>query len=246
MKKLVKIIIVAVLSLILLAAGLFGFMKYRIDKEIKTLCPAPTGLAASDLYVIRDTFTNFYIVKNNETYVAFDAGNDIKEGLNQMRLLQIDPLKVSAVFLTHTDVDHVASITLFKNAVVYISRDEEQLLTGNTHRMLILNNKLPVPYTLFDDNQTIDVNGIKVHAIVTPGHTPGSTCFVVNGAYLFTGDTIGLRNGVAGKFSDLFNMDTKTQIISHDKLKKLTGISVICTGHHGISCDFKRAFGELQ
>lgn len=246
MKKLVKIIVIVAFSLIVLTAGLFGFMKYRIDKEIKTLCPAPTGLAAPDLYVIRDTFTNFYVIKNNDAYVAFDAGNDIKEDLDQMRKLEIDPLKVSAVFLTHTDADHVASVALFKNAVFYISRDEEQLLTGKIHRFFILNNSLPVSHVVFDDGQIIDAAGVKVQAIVTPGHTPGSACFVVNDTYLFTGDTIGLRNGVAGKFSDVFNMDTKTQLISHDKLKKLTGISVICTGHHGITYDFRKAFGELQ
>ena len=37
----------------------------------------------------------------------------------------------------------------------------------------------------------VDVNGVEV--IPTPGHSPGSTCYLVNGAegsYLFTGDTI--------------------------------------------------------
>ena len=37
----------------------------------------------------------------------------------------------------------------------------------------------------------VDVNGVEV--IPTPGHSPGSTCYLVNGAeggYLFTGDTL--------------------------------------------------------
>ena len=39
----------------------------------------------------------------------------------------------------------------------------------------------------------VDVNGIEI--IPAPGHTPGSTCYLVNGAegrYLFTGDTMGV------------------------------------------------------
>jgi glyoxylase-like metal-dependent hydrolase (beta-lactamase superfamily II) len=56
------------------------------------------------------------------------------------------------------------------------------------------------------DHRRVDENGVE--AIPTPGHTPGSTCYVVNGAggagYLFTGDTIYTeRNGswTAGNLS---------------------------------------------
>jgi len=41
------------------------------------------------------------------------------------------------------------------------------------------------------DRRGVDANGIEV--VPTPGHSPGSTCFVVPGAggsYLFTGDTL--------------------------------------------------------
>lgn len=42
------------------------------------------------------------------------------------------------------------------------------------------------------DSRHVDTNGVEV--IPTPGHSPGSTCFLVSGdsgtSYLFTGDTI--------------------------------------------------------
>jgi glyoxylase-like metal-dependent hydrolase (beta-lactamase superfamily II) len=45
-------------------------------------------------------------------------------------------------------------------------------------------------------SQHVDVNSIEI--IPTPGHSPGSTCYLVNGAegaYLFTGDTLVYGDG---------------------------------------------------
>jgi hydroxyacylglutathione hydrolase len=51
--------------------------------------------------------------------------------------------------------------------------------------------KVRPPGVTFDERH-VDANGVEV--IPTPGHTPGSTCYVVTGTdglrYLFTGDTI--------------------------------------------------------
>jgi hydroxyacylglutathione hydrolase len=51
--------------------------------------------------------------------------------------------------------------------------------------------KVQAPDVTFTDRH-VDANGVEV--IPTPGHTPGSTCFLVSGVdgltYLFTGDTV--------------------------------------------------------
>ncbi|MFK0282668.1 MBL fold metallo-hydrolase [Streptomyces sp. NPDC090499] len=71
------------------------------------------------------------------------------------------------------------------------------------------------------DHRQVDENGVEV--IPTPGHTPGSTCYLVNGAggesYLFTGDTIYTeRDGswAAGNlsFSDPVALATSLRLIA--------------------------------
>ncbi|MGQ0479918.1 MAG: MBL fold metallo-hydrolase [Pseudonocardia sp.] len=69
------------------------------------------------------------------------------------------------------------------------------------------------PDVLFDGRRHVDAEGIEV--IPTPGHTPGSTCFVVPGAggatYLFTGDTAFVgRDGswAAGYIPPISDADT--------------------------------------
>jgi glyoxylase-like metal-dependent hydrolase (beta-lactamase superfamily II) len=41
------------------------------------------------------------------------------------------------------------------------------------------------------DGAVIEVGRLRLHAVHTPGHTPGSTCFTIEGSpVLFSGDTL--------------------------------------------------------
>jgi len=45
------------------------------------------------------------------------------------------------------------------------------------------------PDSLIVDQQVLNFGALSLQAIHTPGHTPGSTCFLI-GKHLFTGDTL--------------------------------------------------------
>jgi hydroxyacylglutathione hydrolase len=47
----------------------------------------------------------------------------------------------------------------------------------------------PEPSGLLSDGDDVDVDGLKLKVIHTPGHTPGSVCYYANGV-LFAGDTL--------------------------------------------------------
>jgi hypothetical protein len=42
------------------------------------------------------------------------------------KILKRGLISSAAVFLTHSDVDHIAACSLFENAVIYLSKAEEQ------------------------------------------------------------------------------------------------------------------------
>jgi len=46
------------------------------------------------------------------------------------------------------------------------------------------------PDLLIVDQQSFSIGQHAFQAIHTPGHTPGSTCFFLDGKYVFTGDTL--------------------------------------------------------
>jgi glyoxylase-like metal-dependent hydrolase (beta-lactamase superfamily II) len=50
---------------------------------------------------------------------------------------------------------------------------------------------LPSYDLILEDESTLDVGRLRISTIATPGHTPGSMCFAVEGTpLLFSGDTL--------------------------------------------------------
>jgi glyoxylase-like metal-dependent hydrolase (beta-lactamase superfamily II) len=92
----------------------------------------------------------------------------------------------------------------------------------------------------------LDVSGITVRGILTPGHTPGAMCFLIDEKYLFTGDSMSLLDGKVGLFNEMFNVDSEIQRESLKKLQNLEGVEYIFTAHYGATDDFSDAFSEWE
>lgn len=196
--------------------------------------PIGTKKITENVYSVNSTMVNFYIYTDGKDTVCFDCGLNsmfAKKGLNK---INIDPASVSKLFLTHSDYDHMGGIGLFKNCEIYLSEDEEQMINGTTPRLLFrYNSKIKREYRLLKDNDVINAGDIKIRAITTPGHTPGSMSYLVNGHVLFAGDTLLVRGGKVIPFNSFQNMDTKTQKESIKRLMEINDIDLICTGHSG-------------
>ena len=243
--KLIKKISIAVgilAGVILVVSGLY---LYKMKAETSKMYPNDTKEIVEDIYAIRDTFVNMYLVKSGSNYVAIDAGNNFQNVKQETYKLGIDPEKVTVIFLTHTDSDHSAAVKLFKNAKIYISSAEEQMINGKTARTAcFIKNKLACTYEMIEDNQTIDISGLKVKGILTPGHTPGSMSYLINDKYLFIGDTLSLKDGKAELFNEFFNMDSATEKKSIKKLSVLHDAKYIFTAHYGYTDNFQKALGS--
>ena len=102
---------------------------------------------------------------------------------------------------------------------------------------------LPIGLALQQGNfrAVVTLGSIKVQAIATPGHTPGSMSYLVDDGVLFSGDTLVLRNGQAYPFYRLVNMDAATQEQSIRKLTRLQNVALLCTAHTGCTTDYQRA-----
>ncbi|MBN1383170.1 MAG: MBL fold metallo-hydrolase [Deltaproteobacteria bacterium] len=243
MKKTTKRTWMAFLVIALLLL-LIGWYPFRMYQETQKMSPLATQEIIKGIYVIKDSFVNCYIIKGNNGYIAVDAGNSRGQVKQEMQKLSIDHQKVLAVFLTHSDSDHVAALDLFTHAKIYFSKDEEQMINGETPRFALFKNKKMARYELLHNGQIKYVSGLQVKGIATPGHTPGSMCYLINDTYLFVGDTMSLKNGKADLFNEFFNMDSETQRHSVKKLAALKKLRYIFTGHYGFTDNPVTAFKD--
>ena len=200
--------------------------------------PSKTGQITTELYAVNDKMVSMFILKSGDDLIGFDAGNDLENIRAGFKELGFDPLKVKAVFLTHSDQDHVRALPLFKNATVYLPEKEEPLVTGKEKRKFLIFkriNALPVNnYTLIADAKEIHFGASTVKAYLTPGHTIGSTSYLINGKYLVVGDLALIEQGklVPMPKPPSENMDILKDSLA--KIDEINGVEMVLTAHTGV------------
>ena len=242
MKKNKRKIIIGIISIVVLIILMTIGFGLKFKYETSKMKPLETQEIISGIYAIKNDYVNFYVIKKEKGYIVIDAGVSLKDSENELSKLGINEEDVTDVFLTHTDYDHSAVLKLFKNATVYISEQEEQMINKKTHRQMMGYNKLEVPYKTVKDGEKIKTINREVQGILTPGHTPGSMSYLVDGKYLFTGDTLSLNKGKVERFNTFFNMDSKQQEASLHQLADTEPAEYIFTGHYGYTNDYVAAF----
>jgi len=247
MKKIIKRIlqVTGILIGILIILSIVFYLK--MNSIIKTMSAVKTGEVVEQVYAVKDGFVNMFLVKDSNQYLAIDAGNDVKNISAGLKELNIDPDKVAAVLLTHTDRDHVAALSLFKNAKIYISRPEEQMINGQKSKFLFFGNSLGGrAHINIDDQQVLQFAKRKVKGILTSGHTSGSMCYLIDDTYLFTGDILTLKKGKIAEPIKFFDMDHKTAVKAVSIITQLQGVKYIFTAHTGYTDDYQKAVKDWK
>ncbi len=140
--------------------------------------------------------TNTYLVCPEGRTDAFfiDPGDDFQR-LHEA--LAASGRTLSAILLTHGHFDHMLGAEPLQRetgAMVYVSeKDAEMLFDAVKNAFDPKVSRLPLPtlmdYDVFEEH--IEVCGVNLKVIPTPGHTRGSVCFYnEESAILFSGDTM--------------------------------------------------------
>ena len=231
-KKKVLLIAIIIFALLLLV-GYASFFPLLVMR------PTATGqIQNTNIVAVRDGMNTIYFINTGDGFIMIDAGSNTRRVEKALESVNINIYDVKWILLTHSDSDHVASLNLFPNAIIYMNEDELQLINGTMNRNRSGGNSLPDGIDinniiLLSDNQELSFNGTKVRAIKAPGHTPGSMLYMVDGRYLFTGDAFMIRNRNISVHP--FTMDSELSEKTIDRLRDTVNNSkIVLTSHYGI------------
>ena len=115
-----------------------------------------------------------YLIDAGEEAMVIDASLDPQVYLD---LARSHGWQITSVFDTHIHADH-------------LSRSRQLAQMSGAKLFLPDQQRVSFPFTAMRDGDTLATPHLMLTALHTPGHTPESTCYLLNNAILFTGDTL--------------------------------------------------------
>ncbi len=227
-----------IIWIIIGSAAIAAIAALIIFYPMLSMKPAETGeVPGTDITAVRNGGNTVFFIKTDNSIIAVDSGSNMGNLENALAELTIDPLEVSHVLLTHSDSDHINGLNLFANAAVCISEDEMQLLAIGDQNNSSGRRSLPDGFgsarlAELKDGQELSVDGLSITCIKTPGHTIGSMSFLVDKAYLFTGDAIRIKGDAISLHP--FTREKEQAASTIDRLHELMKeCQIVLTAHYG-------------
>jgi glyoxylase-like metal-dependent hydrolase (beta-lactamase superfamily II) len=170
-----------------------------------------------------DVDNNIWLIGDDSDVVVFDAAHSaapIVEAVNGRNVV--------AVICTHGHNDHITVAPELGDTL------DAPVLLHPADEMLWRMTHPDKDFRAVSDDETISVAGLDLHALHTPGHSPGSVCWCAPDlSAVFSGDT--LFSGGPGATGRSFS-DFPTILASiSGRLGSLPGDTVVYTGHGDIT-----------
>lgn len=166
--------------------------------------------------------TNCYIVsrEGSNRCIIIDPGYEAPRIINH---LEEKGLELEAIMLTHGHFDHVGAVrdlVATTGCKVYLNPADTSMPPAFTAGPLYYSDSYP-------ENGQLQVAGMDILVLKTPGHTPGSVCLLIEDA-IFSGDTLFACS--CGR-TDLPGGDWSQLAASLHRLRDLAGDFRVFPGH---------------
>lgn len=183
----------------------------------------PMGLIGTNAYLLID--------EESKEAVVIDIGGDFQVIKDE---IEKENAKLKYILNTHGHFDHILGEkdAQEQTGVDVFVHENDRYLVENLPKQLekfgfVSNAFPPQNIKTFTENNTFWIGKNEIKVIHTPGHTPGSVCFLT-GKNLFSGDTlfytsVGRTDFEGGSFAQLSDSITKKLFTLDDDITVYPG-----------------------
>jgi len=179
---------------------------------------------------------NCWVIGNRQTgeAICIDPGDQPDEVLALAKDMGVT---IKVIANSHAHIDHILGVSGVHRATgagFLLNEGDLDLLRNGFQSSaerfgLDPNDPPPDPTAFVSEGDIIEVAGLRLRAIATPGHTPGSVSYYADEGLLFSGDT--LFRGSIGR-TDFPGGDFDQEMTSIcDRLLELPDETVVLPGH---------------
>jgi len=183
---------------------------------------------------------NVFLLKGNNKNILIDVGvpENFEALQDVLEQLGVGYKNIHMILLTHEHIDHIGCASQFPNSTIIAAHSHAANKISLRDEFVIMSKGFntdlkPLHIDLhLDHGSVIDIGGMVLRAIYTPGHCSGSMCFYErNHKILFTGDTL-FANGTLG---GIFASGNVSDYVDSLELLKELNIAHIYPGHGRMS-----------
>ena len=183
------------------------------------------GLSQENCYVIGDEETGLGAV--------VDPGD---EAARIALAVEQTGLEIGHIFITHAHIDHVGAVAALADEYacpVLMHAEAEPMLNQLPTQAMMMGlrfGKVPTIDRHIEDDEVLEIGGLRLKSLYTPGHAPGHLAFHVEGEGLvLSGDAV--FAGSVGR-TDLFGGDMEVLLRSiNERLLTLSDETRVYPGH---------------
>lgn len=199
------------------------------------------------------TYIPFYKI-NDEEIIMFDSGwaEGEREGINEV--LEKNKFKVVGIISSHSHIDHVGNNAYLKekyNCVIAMPACEALICSSAVNLKIYYSSQtltdvaehyghavFKTDIMIWDNQDTIDVCGIKFKILHTPGHSPSHICITTPDDVMYIADALisyEVMKGAKLPYAYILSEDLKSKLKLYD-----LNCSKYIVAHKGIYNDITK------
>jgi metallo-beta-lactamase class B len=251
-----RVALLAGLAAVLLASGVLVGKRLLHGRAHDTRPAEDAALdrpeeVAPGVYMADLSPSAVYVIDTTDGLVLVDSGLDADAGplIHTVSGWGLDLSRLRKILLTHVHGDHSQGAQRLREltgAQVYVGRGDADVLRAGAPREAFFGKMEMAGVVLhptavdveLSGDESIEVGDAHFRALATPGHTPGSICYVMargRQRVLFTGDVVQTLTGKLGTYTAYleprYRGNARAYLASLRRLRELPAPDVILVGH---------------